>query len=279
MSSLTARAALSQPMLAKLKDPRAETIPCPVLRTLVNADMLTPDADGFVKIDQLKEALQGIGIRGAALQGLLFGARNVEAGAFLKALRTDAFSLYKLKGSDLDHKADTQILRDGFSQARLDRLLSFSGDGATLSVADLARAQKEQFAEEPPGGRGAVLGVAELAAVLLVFGKRDEDGVKRLRKEDVVSLFRDAKIPDGFEPEPVGALELIAAVAKMAYAHKTTTAGRAKAGLDKALGRSEMLDATSAKGLQNAMCPVGMRPSTKTPPVSLKEVCDVHAPC
>lgn len=270
-------APFSDPMVAKLRDPRAESIPCPVLRTLVNEDKLTPNADGFVKIDQLRSALKDIGIRGAALQGLAFGAKNVEAGSFLKALRTSEFSLYKLAGSDLDHAADTQVLRGGFNQERLDRLLAFSSDGENLTLQDLSRAQKEQFQEEAPGGRGAALGVAELAAVLLVFGKKNAAGVKALRNEDVSSLYKDAKLPEGFAPEKVGALELVSATAKLAYHHHFSTPGRAQTGLDKALGRPEMLEQSAAQGLKNALCPAGMRPATETPPVSTAEVVALHA--
>lgn len=276
---MTTVSTFRDPMLVKLGDPRAVGIPCPTLRTLVNEGLLTPDKDGFVKVEQLRSALKSIGVRGAVLEGLAFGARNNEAGSFLKALRTNEISLYKLQGSDLNHKADTQILRGGFDQARLDRLLSFSSDGKNITIQDLARAQKGQFEEEPPGGRGAVLGVAELAALLLVFGKENDDGVKALRKEDVVSLYRDAKLPEGFKPSEVGVLELVAAMAKLAYGHKSTTPGRAKAGLDKALGRSEMLDQTSTLGLKNAVCPfAGGGAKTKSPPVSAAEVVQLHQP-
>lgn len=266
----------ADPMVAKLRDPRAESIPCPVLRTLVNEDLLTPDKDGMVDVAQLKRALKEIGISAPVRALLAGGAKNNEAGSFLASLRMNEFSLFKLAGSGLDHKADTQILRGGFQQDRLDRLLSFSSDGESITIADLARAQKQQLAEEPTGARGTVLGVAELAAVLLVFGRPNDDGVKGLRKQDVVSLYRDAKFPEGWQPQDVGLMELVAAMAKLAYHQKTSTPGRAQAGLDKALGRPEMLEQSAVKGLKNAMCPVGMRPTKASPPVSTAEVVALH---
>jgi hypothetical protein len=247
-----------------------------VLRTLVGESKLTPDKDGMVDVAQLKSALKGLGLSFAARQGLAFGAKQNEAGSALRALSTSEFSLYKLANSNLDHLGDTQIMRGGFNQQRLDRLLSFSSDGKSISVADLARAQKEQLAQEKTDGRGVVLGVAELAAVLMVFGKPDQDGVKSLRNEDVVSLYKDAKFPAGFEPSKVGLMELVATMAGLAYHQHFSTPGRAEAGLNKALGRSEMLDQSSVAGLKNALCPVGMKPRTATPPVSTDEVAALH---
>jgi hypothetical protein len=264
------------PLVAKLGDPRAATIPCPVLRTLVGEGLLTPDKNGMVDVAQLKSALKKIGLSFGAREGLAFGAKQNETGSILRAMTTSQFNIYKLAGSDLDHAGDTQIMRGGFNQARLDRLLSFSSDGKTISVQDLARAQKEQFAQEKTGGRGVVLGVAELSAVLMVFGKPDADGVKSLKLEDVTSLYRDAKFPTGFKPSKVGLMELVATMASLAYNMHFSTPGRAEAGLNKALGRTEMLDQSSALGLKNALCPVGMRPRTATPPVSRDEVAALH---
>ncbi len=276
MTSVAPKPFRMDPLVAKLNDPRAATIPCPVLRTLVGENKLTPDKDGMVDVAQLKSALKGLGLSFAARTGLAFGAKQNEAGSALRALTTSEFSLYKLAGSDLDHAGDTQILRGGFNEARLDRLLAFSGDGKSISVQDLARAQKEQLAQEKTGARGVVLGVAELAAVLMVFGKPDQDGVKSLLKEDVVSLFRDAKLPKGFEPSKVGLMELVGTMSALAYHQHFSTPGRAEAGLNKALGRSEMLDQSSVLGLKSAMCPVGMKPRTATPPVSTDEVAALH---
>jgi hypothetical protein len=262
------------------QDPQLRQIPCPVLRTLVNEGRLTPDAQGQVDLAQLNTALEQIGVGGIVRKVLVGGAHGQgkeQAARFLTKTADSTFNILRLTGGSLDHAGDTRILRGGFNEERLKWLVSFSSDGKRLSIDDVARAQKAARTEEPAGFRGALLGVAELCAVMLVFGTPDARGVKGISNEALTSLYRDAKIPPGFEPRSVGGLELVATMAKVAFTQAFTTSGRATMGMDKALGREELLDRTSAKGLQSAMCPAGMRPSTKPQPLSATEAQKLHS--
>ncbi|MBI2372425.1 MAG: hypothetical protein HYV07_00365 [Deltaproteobacteria bacterium] len=261
-------------------DPRFTQIPCPVLRTLVKEDRIQVGPEGQVDLGQLQKALRGIGASDLVSKLLAHGGSN--AAPVKPELLRDAsrpeLDIYRLRGSSLDHAGDTRVLREPaqtFSQARLDALLSLSSDGKTLSVQDLALANKLNTSEEHAGLRATGLGIAELGALLLIFGKRDENGVKRLNKDDVVSLFRDSTLPEGFVPDRVGVLDVVGVMAKMTFHRQFTVGGRAVAGLEAATDKPRMLNETSLEGLRQAMCPAGMRPKA-SPAVSEAEVVALH---
>jgi hypothetical protein len=263
-------------------DPRFREIPCPVLRTLANEQRIDVGPEGQVDMEQLKKALRGIGASELVSQVLVRGGHSAAPvkPELLRDQGKKELDFFRLRGSTLDHKGDSQVLRDPsttFSPERLAGLLALSSDGKTLTLADLAAANKRFVAEEDGSLRDTVFGVAELAALLLVFGKRREDGVKALENEDVVSLFRDAKIPAGFEPGDVGLTDVVGAMAKMAFHRMFTTSGRAVAGLELATDKPRLLDQTSAEGLRSALCPAGMRPKA-SPATSQAEVAQLHAP-
>ncbi|HEY1100524.1 MAG TPA: hypothetical protein VGF99_16405, partial [Myxococcota bacterium] len=247
-----------------------QQVPCPVLRTLVNEGRITPNASGVVELRQLDGALKSIGLSGLVRKVLVGGAdatRKDHAGALLKTLSSSQFNILKLNGSSLDHVGDTRILRDGAPSAeRLAWLTSFSRDGKTLTLDDLSAAQKDARQSENAGVKAAALGVAELCALLLVFGTPDSKGKKALGLADLQSLYVDAKFPPGWEVRETNGMDLVVTVAKMAFTQAFTSNGRARLGMDKALERDVALDLSSSKGLQNALCPAGMRPATKPQP-------------
>lgn len=129
--------------------------------------------------------------------------RLSQDGSHWGALWADDYNLQDLEGSSLDHKADTQILRGGFNQERLDKALSFSTDGERLTLSDLRTFQKSNL-EEEPGKQGEFIGAAELALLVKVFGRTDGTGTKFIRNQDFVSLFKEAKWPEGWEPPAAG---------------------------------------------------------------------------
>jgi hypothetical protein len=263
-------------------DPRFHQIPCPVLRTLVMEDAVQVGPDGQVDLDALKKALRGIGANELVATILArggHGAVPVKPELLRDASRPE-LDFYRLRGSSLDHAGDTQILRDpsrAFSPERLDALLALSSDGATLTLADLAAANKVNVAAEQGGLRDTVFGLAELGALLLIFGKRRDDGVKALKNEDVIALFRDSRLPEGFTPGDVGVLDVVGALAKMAFSRTFNTGSRALSGLELATDKPRMVDQTSLEGLKSALCPAGMRPKA-SPAVSQGEVAQLHQP-
>lgn len=193
----------------KLKDERADEIPCPMLRTLINEDVLPVAADGTVRIKDLNKALKKVGVKFLPRLGLVFGAKQAAAagGGIFATLAAREFNIFSLYGSSLDHTGDTQILRGGFNQEKLDNLLRYSSDGENISLKDLARAQEDLVAAEP-GKKGQAVGAAELTALLLVFGRENAEGDKSLRNDEVVTIFKDNRFPKGWKRNPVGAFKL-----------------------------------------------------------------------
>jgi len=238
-------------------DVRGSTVPCPVLSVLLNENLLTPDKDGNVSVDQLKSAFTKLGITPLVQHGLVKGGTSAIEGNS----KSQTLNMFKLMGSSLDHKGSLGPLQDGgFNQKHLDQLLSCSKDGKTLTLEDLSTAQQMRMKQEGGGLRDRLIGQAEIAALLLVFGKPNADGKKAVKIEDVVSIFKDNKLPADFAKQDVGALGLVWNMGKMAFMQLTTAAGRAEAGLAKALESPQRLDASAMKGLGAAMCPAGMRP-------------------
>jgi hypothetical protein len=174
---------------------------CPFLRTGVNEGALITDADG--NATNLPEFLKEFAGASWALRGIAnHAAKKLTVDGNWAALKADSFNLQDLAGSTLDHKADTQILRGGFNQERLDRALTYSSDGERLTLADMRRFQKDNVKEEP-GKRDEFIGAAEFALIVKVFGRTDAMGDRFIRNQDFVSLFKDNKWPEGWEkPEP-----------------------------------------------------------------------------
>lgn len=202
----------------KLNDDRADTIPCPVLRTLVNEGYLSVDQNGMVSIWQLRSALKKIGVGFLPRQALALAAKTAEATGFLSGLAASEFNIYHLAGGSLDHTGDTQILRGGYQQARMDRLKGYSSDGVTITLSDMARAQKDQVRDEP-GEKGHRVGGFELTALLTLFGHENADGELYLTLDELVTLYRDNKFPADWDRRGVGIWKL-GAEAREFFAHQ-----------------------------------------------------------
>lgn len=237
-------------------DKKASGLPCPVLSTLVNEGLLTPDANGEVTLDQLKGALSSIGVDRTTQKILAEGgARATES------LERNVLNLLKLEGSDLDHAGSLGPLQDGgFNQVFLDRMKAFSSDGKSLTLDDLAAAQKARLIEDDAGLRDSAIGWAEVSALFLVFGRPNANGVKALSLADADKLFKENRLPEGFEPKEVGLLSVAWNAMKLALKQNIGSAGaRAEKGLRDATEGQQRVDMSSMKGLM-ALCPTGGQP-------------------
>lgn len=199
---------------------------CPVLKTGVREGRIKVDAEGNASglEGYLKDDL-GIswGLRKVAVRGAK-GATGSQGA------KGDTFNLRNLRGSNLDHNADSQILRNGFSQERLDLALSFSADGERLTLSDLGRFQQHLLQEEP-GGKGKFVGGVEFSAVVEVFGRTDGQGRRFIKNDDFISLFRDNRFPEGWEAshkDKTGFLDVGAAAIEFFRDHPGEAAGQAK---------------------------------------------------
>ncbi|HEY4002912.1 MAG TPA: hypothetical protein VGO93_28830 [Candidatus Xenobia bacterium] len=204
----------------KLGNPLADKIPCPALRTLANEGMIPVDANGEVQTTDLMKAFhQGLKIDTALTTLLVEGGKSTQTHGLGDLLKTHTINLYALKDGPLMHNGDSGILRHGYNEERMQELLACSGDGQNVTLSDLAHAQKG-FLQRDPGERGHTFGTAELTALVTVFGRTNDAGEKFLSKDDLVGLFRDSKLPQGFKPEGVNALQLGTEVYRFAQAQK-----------------------------------------------------------
>jgi len=253
-------------------------IPCPNLRTLVNEGWLTPDANGLVDLKQLEGALARQGIEGSPKKILVDGAQKVTADSVAKQfgdMATGKFNILKLVGSSLDHAGDTRILRGGFNPERMEWLLGFANSDGRIGLKEAAKAQKVARNEEPSTLRDKSLGVAELTALVKVYGTPDKNGEKTISIDGVRNLYQSSKFPDEWRaqleqtekagavnPQKTGLFRLLGGVIEMAFRQIGTASGRAMDGLNLSLGRDRQVDQSSAIGLGNGMCPAG-------PPVAM----------
>jgi hypothetical protein len=257
-------------------------IPCPNLRTLVKEGWLTPDKDGVVDVKQLDAALARLGVEGLPKTVLTKAAEGATHAVLAEQLGAQAggkFNVFRLTGSNLDHAGDTRILRGGFNAQRLDWLLSFAKDGR-LGMAEVSRAQKEARNDEPAGFTAKAIGVAELTALVKVYGTKDASGGKSISVDGVRNLYQNARFPDewraqleagGVAPNQTGLMRLLGGVVEMAFRQLGTPSGRARMGMDLALSRDPQLNQSSAMGLGAGICPAG-------PPVAMgkKQVDAAH---
>lgn len=257
-------------IIEKLGDERAGAIPCPMLSMMVMEDLLVPDKDGNVTTDQLKKALDKVGISWLPRTGLAhFSVASVgdkEKGTL---------NLFDLFRSSIDHKGSLGPLQDGgFNQHLLDQLKSFSSDGVRLTIQDLAAAQLTRIKQEDGGVRDKAIGWAEISALTLVVGKGSP---KALMLKDLDTIFKENRLPDDWKRPNVNSINLAWTVAKLAMSQNTSSAAaRAEKGLREALDEPSRLDQTSMKGLA-AMCPAGMRPSSKGVGIDEGEIHQLHA--
>jgi hypothetical protein len=237
-------------------DEKANGLPCPMLSTLVTEGMITPDQNGEVSLEDLKAALASVGISRLGQKVLAHGGAKAT-----ESLERGMLNLLKLEESDLEHEGSIGPLQDGgFRPEYLEQLKSFSTDGETLTLDDIAAAQKTRFIQDDSGVRAELLGLAELSAIFLVLGRDNADGVKSLKLSDVDRLYRENKLPEDFKPESVNLLAVGWNALKLAWKQNVGSAGaRAEKGLRDALSERGPVDTTSMLGL-GAMCPAGMRP-------------------
>ena len=185
-----------------------DDIICPFQRVAYNEGVLKVDENG--NATNLPEVLKEYAGAGWGLTKVANHAakRLSTDGSHWQALWADSYNLQDLEGSSLDHKADTQILRGGFNQERLDKALGFSSDGERLTLEDLRRFQKSNL-EEEPGRHGEIFGAAELALLVKVFGRTDGTGTKFISNKDFTTIFKDNKWPEGWEPPKAGSTNFL----------------------------------------------------------------------
>ncbi len=205
-----------------------DDIICPFQRVAYNEGVLKVDAEG--NATNLPEVLKKYAGASWFMTGVANNAaKKLTHGNAWAAFKADDYNLQDLEDSSLDHTADTQILRNGFNQERLDKALGFSTDGERLTLGDLRRFQKSNL-EEEPGKRGEIFGAAELALLVKVFGRVDANGTRFIRNKDFVTIFKDNKFPEDWSPPKAGSLNVVstAMVVKEYFSSDTGIDGAAQ---------------------------------------------------
>ncbi len=269
-----------------VQDQRFHNIPCVMLKTLINEGLLEVGPNGEIDLDHVKDVMKLIG-SSKVVAGVLANGGAKASPAELIGSSGKALNIYGLRGSDLDHKSDTQIYRDpkkpgGFDADRFVKLAEMSSDGERLTVKDLALANKLYGKEEDGSFRDIGLGMAELGALLMAIGTRGEDGVMGMDLNDVLGMYRDFKLPDHIKPNEgqtnsIGLIGLVVTLAKMAFHRTFTVNGRAQAGFNQAVGRETALVGSSLEGIRKALCPAGGRPMV-SPPANQPDLAALHDP-
>lgn len=241
----------------KFNNERAGTVPCPMISILLMEDRLVPDADGQVSVKELKKALEGVGIGTVPKHGLgTLSAFALEGSPF-----ADKVNIFDLFGSSIDHKGSLGALQDGgWNQAFHDQVKACSKDGKTLTLEDLGTAQLIRLEQDDGGFKDKMIGRAEIAALMLVFGTPNAEGVKSISLEDWDTIFKNNRLPDSWQKHTVNMTPLLWGMTKMAFKQNTTAAGRAEKGLRDGLEMPQTLGADMALLGLGAMCPAGMRP-------------------
>jgi hypothetical protein len=199
-------------------DARASSIPCPMLSILVTEGLLGADQAGSVSLADLQRALQAVGL--SPVQGFLL---SHGASSSLNGDLNARINLFELAGGPLDHKGSLGPLQNGgFNPSRLDALLECSTDGETLTLQDLAAAEDRRMRADGGGLRDRLLGAVELSALLLIFGKPNKAGVLALALKDVVTIFKDNKLPVGFQAPHLSSVELGLNMARLALIQEAT---------------------------------------------------------
>lgn len=185
---------------------KLQDIPCPWWRAVIQENLVNVGPDGIVSMRDVRHALKESGVSWGLREFTLLGIKPAAAqiaGAWLRALSMDTINVLQLPKCFFMHTADSGILRHGFDQEKLDRLLSYSSDGLNLTVSDLATANKDQVKAEP-GHYGHALGVVEYALLLGVFGRENEAGERYISKEDLITLYKDNRFPAGWVKQSLG---------------------------------------------------------------------------
>ena len=182
-----------------LSQEQFDKILCPNLRVGVRMGMLNPDPNGWASRREVEEYLVYTGVKDkSGIQKLL-----VHLGVTAPTQKKNGLvNITAFKGSILDHGSSSGILNNakGFSEQRLNHLKSFSRDGKTLTLDDLANAAIN-FNREPANFAsftGSQVQSLELTALLRIFGKSNGSGPRYFLLDDIECLWKHNQFPDGW---------------------------------------------------------------------------------
>jgi len=180
------------------------SILCPTLRIGVRMGLLNPDADGWVREEELSAYLAYIGVeKGSGIHKGLISTGELAP----REKRKKYVNIAGFKGTFLDHGSSSGILNNskGFSQKRLEHLKSFSSDGKCLYQKNLAAAASDFY--KNPANKRSLLGTniqsLELGTFLSIFGRKSNDGESVFSMQDVDDVWKHNKFPETWKKPSV----------------------------------------------------------------------------
>jgi hypothetical protein len=173
-----------------------DKIICPNLRLGVSYNLITPDEEGWVLEEDLRNFLRVVGIEGSTIvqETLIQTAKSA-----VKEKRRGYVNIYKLKDTFLTHGSSSGILHEGFDQNKLDLLKTFMVEGKLASEGIAAACT---YYHKCPVNHKSLFGTNlysfEMENFLEVYGRVDEEGNKYFTEQDVDDLWKHNKFPEGW---------------------------------------------------------------------------------
>ncbi len=294
-----------------IRTERDMDIVCPVLGAMVASGKLQMDADGNVKLSQLRDILvhdhnlSPIMARATAVTGFA-GNGPLDV---LGNLLGNEMNVLELRSGMIKHPGDSAILTGGkFDQGRFDAFVAHAapggpGEGGRMTIESFARAVQAQADRDQDGatrvaGSGGALGwilpggldtvvrgqpsaVVEYSALLNVYGQTDPaTGERYITTDDLLTLYRDKQLPPSarMQSRPMtGVADFATTMAKMGYETAFgTSSGTALEGAERALG-AEPKGTDGMGGAGKASCPFMHGGAQKAAPMSPAENHLLHA--
>ena len=188
------------------RDPRREAVFCPVLGALLQNGQLQPDEAGRVRLTNAARAMASAGVSIPFRSALAWTSpmANKPQDIWRNATKL-SFDLFSLRGglvALLAGKGDSGILNSGiFDEAKFSTFVSHSQDGTTMTIADFARATRDNALRD--GRRSAnVWARANLAAIIIALGYDDAAGRRCVDIQALRDLYEHKRLsfPEGAPP-------------------------------------------------------------------------------
>ena len=198
--------------------PRQEDVFCPVLGALLQNGKLQPDGAGRVKLTNAARAMASAGIS-VPFRSALTGTSPMAntPGDIWRNTSSLSFDLFSLRGglvALLAGKGDSGILNGGiFDEAKFTTFVSHSQDGKAMTIADFARASRDNALRD--GRRSAnVWARANLAAIIIALGYNDATGRRCVDIQTLRDLYQHKKLSFPREAPPTTGLRGVFRVLK-----------------------------------------------------------------
>ena len=221
-------------------------IVCPVLASMVKEGKLPMDAQGNIKLKDLRNASGDLGIS-KPLQGALTGI-GWAANSPLEVLHNifgGEMNVLELRSGTFKHPSDSAVLNSGkFDPERFNALVAhaengrMTADSFSAAIADNTRRDMRDGNPAAALAYGKNASLVEFSALLALFGTKDASGKVGIPVEQLRGMYQDKKLPPStgatlVEVAPLQAsmtMKVDANLANEALGSVSTSTGLSRAG-------------------------------------------------